>query len=117
MRLVVPLPPNAANSRRNWRVALRDKKRYWESLDLLKAARAFPAPQKPRRATIAATLYLWGPMDDDNALARVKPLLDWLVANEYLPGDSRKHLTWAGIPEQHIDRKNQRLEIEIKEAA
>ena len=117
MRLILPLPPNAANSRRHWRVVLRDKKAYWQSLDLLKASKALPRARKPVRAKIAATLYVWGLMDDDNALARLKPLLDWLVAHDYLPGDSRKHIEWAGMPEQHIDRKNQRVELEIENAA
>lgn len=120
MRLVLPLPPNAANSRRHWRVALKDKKAYWGVLDAMWVARMIPPPTRnllDGPARISVTYYIWNPMDDDNAMARLKPLIDWLVGAGYLPGDSRKVLKWAGIPEQVIDRKRPRVEIEISEAA
>lgn len=54
-------------------------------------------------------------MDDDNAMRRLKPLLDWLVGHGYLSGDSRKQIKWVGIPDQVIDRENQRVELTIEE--
>ena len=114
LTLTVPLPPNLANSRMHWRVKLNRKKAYWELLDMLKSAGALPrVPHDlpPTKTRVAATLYLFAPMDDDNAMARVKWILDWFVKNAYLRGDSRKHIEWAGIPHQVIDRKNPRVEL------
>lgn len=116
MKLVAPLPPNIANGRMHWRVKLNRKKQYWESVDSWRIWWRWPHPKKAsKRARISATLFVYSLMDDDNAMARVKWLLDYLVAWEYLPGDSRKHIRWAGLPDQKIDRKNQRIEIEIEE--
>ncbi len=113
--LALPLPPNIANGRMHWRVKLNAKKAYWETLDMMRTLRQIPRPpaKPPARARITVTLYLYSAMDDDNAMSRFKYAGDWLVGNGYLPGDSRKELTWAGLPDQHIDRKNQRMEITI----
>lgn len=115
MKIVAPLPPNIANGRMHWRVKLNRKHAYHETLDMLAAARQIPAPppEPPRQATISAKLYLYSHMDDDNAMGRVKWFLDWLVTNGYLAGDSRKHLRWAGIPHQVIDRAAPRVEVTL----
>jgi hypothetical protein len=121
VKITLPLPPNMANARRHWRVTLRDKKAYWLRCDI------FAAPEwedgeawilrKGQRYSISATLYMPRAMDDDNALHRCKWSLDWLVANVYLPGDSRKHITWDGMPEQVIEREEPRVEFTIKPIA
>ena len=115
MRFMCPLPPNAANSRRNWRVAQRDKLDYWALCDLWQAARKIRAapPEPVQTATISARLWVWNLMDDDNAMHRLKPLLDWLVGKGYLAGDSRKHLRWTGIPEQTLTRDRDAFHVEI----
>ncbi len=119
MKLVLPLPPNAANSRRHWRVALRDKRAYWNALDLWLAVRKIPAPpeEPPARVMLSAHWFVWNLMDDDNAMNRLKPLLDWLVAAGYLAGDSRKHVEWSGMPAQDLDRDSPRVELTIKALA
>ena len=119
MILTVPLPPNAANSRRHWRVALRDKQEYWDALAFRRAARMIPVePKEPYDpAHIAVTLYLHSPMDHDNAMHRCKILVDWLVRSGYIGDDSPSRLKWAGLPEQVIDRKNPRVVLEIKSIA
>lgn len=118
MKLVVPLPPNAANSRRHWRVALKEKKAYWADLVGLKWAGRIPTEPSPapNKSRIRVHLYVWNLMDTDNAFARLKPLLDWLQRWGYIADDSPKHLEWDGIPEQTIDRKNMRVEIELEAA-
>lgn len=118
MRLVLPLPPNAANSRRSWRVALRDKKAYWGQCSLLLSARRVPLPPpvRPERVRLTAVLYLHNFMDDDNAMARLKPVLDWLKGWGYIADDRRKNIEWSGLPEQHIDRQNPRCEIVVEPA-
>lgn len=116
--LTVPLPPNIANGRMHWRVKLNAKKAYWETLDTMRQIKLLPAP-KPvdGPAVISATLYLYAHMDDDNAMHRCKYALDWLVTNGYLRGDSRKDITWAGLPHQVIDRKNPRVELTLTPVA
>jgi hypothetical protein len=51
-------------------------------------------------------------MDDDNALARIKWAADWLQTRGYIVDDKRPHCRFT-IPEQVIDRKNQRLVLTI----
>jgi hypothetical protein len=117
VRLVLPLPPNAANLRRNWRKVYSEKRAYWDSLNMLEAAGRFDKPAAPiERARISAHLYVWSFMDDDNAMSRMKIAIDWLKG-AYIVDDSRKHLQWEGLPEQTIDRKNPRVVLRISEAA
>lgn len=113
VRLVLPLPPNAANSRRHWRKALAEKKAYWHRLGWTLLPSYSLAPPKPfDPAYISLHYYIWNPMDDDNAMHRAKPLLDWLKG-PYIVDDSRKHLVWASLPAQTIDRKNPRVEVTL----
>lgn len=119
MKLTVPLPPNAANSRRHWRVALKQKKEYWLALDYMQLAGRIPhAPMTPLDpALIAVTLYLHNPMDHDNAMSRLKILLDWLKAASYIGDDSPSRLKWVGLPDQFVDRRNPRVELTLEAAA
>ncbi len=116
MRFVLPLPVNLGNARMYWRKKTRLKRDY--GLECTVAMRLkWPVRGEPwKRATISAHFYVWNLMDDDNAMARLKWPLDWLVTSGYIVDDSRKVLTWSGLPEQTIDRKNQRLVITLEEA-
>ena len=108
MTLTLPLPPNMANGRMHWRVKDKKRKAYFALCDHMLAARVIEAapPSAPiDGALIAAEMTLANAMDDDNALARLKWPVDWLVTRGYLAGDSRKHLTWTGLPEQRVSRK------------
>ncbi len=111
--LVLPLPPNAANARRHWRVALKEKKAYWAKLNALGHRAQVPAPV----SRITVTLYVHQIMDPDNAMHRLKPLLDWLVAWGWIADDKPAALKWAGMPEQFIDRKRPRVELLIETLA
>ena len=59
-----------------------------------------------------ATLYLWATMDRDNLVARLKWICDSLVRYGLLVDDNEKWLDLQ-MPKQVIDRKNQRVEIEL----
>lgn len=104
----VPLPLNLANARLHHMVKHRAKVAYWRHLDLLLAGGILPPPPPAplQKATLAVTLTMPNPMDDDNAIARIKHAQDWLVSRGYIAGDSRKHLRLAGLPVQRISRKN-----------
>ena len=116
MIFTLPLPPNMGNMRLHWRQRNRKKKDYWLRCDIAMRLK-WPSRGQPwERATISAHFYVWNLMDDDNAMSRVKFPVDWLVNQGYIVDDSRKVLTWTGLPEQTIDRKNQRLEITLEAA-
>lgn len=120
VKLVMPLPPSLTNSgkgrSRHWRSLRHEKHQYWDALDIRQALKIIPPPpaEPIEHAEASATFYLWNLMDDDGAMARLKWPLDWLVKRGYLVDDSRKHLTWDGLPEQFIDRKNQRIVLTLK---
>lgn len=118
MLFVVPLPPNKANARLNWRMALAAKKAYWKQLDALRLTGRIPKPpvKAPSVARVRSTAFVWSPCDPDNLVARYKPLLDYLKAWGYIVDDGPKHLIFE-MPNQDIDRQNQRIEIELSEAA
>ncbi len=111
MRIVLPLPLNRANSRLHWRAEKRAKDDYFLRCRI---ARWKPTPAEPMtRATIKATLYTWSQMDTDNLMARLKWPVDWLVRNGYIVDDSPDVLVWT-LPRQAIDRKRQRIEIDLE---
>jgi hypothetical protein len=103
---VVPMPPNLANGRMHHMVKHREKLAYWRALDCLLVSRRVPRPPKRPwpRATVSSAMVLGNAMDDGNAMNRHKWLEDWLVSRGYLADDSRKHLTWAGLPAQRVSR-------------
>jgi hypothetical protein len=112
-----PMPSNLANrasGKSHWRHLHSEKKAYWRTCDTLQAGGILPPPPPLpwAKATIASRMVLGNLMDDSNAMNRHKWVEDWLVTRGYLVDDSRKHLTWAGIPEQRVSRKNE-PELEI----
>ena len=109
MRFVLPLPPNRANSRWHWREESRRKNTFY-----LMSTALYPKLPKQtlERCDISCDLYVWSTMDTDNAYGRLKWVLDWLQAREYIASDSPKCIGTLTV-RQHIDRKNQRLELEI----
>lgn len=119
MRLTVPMPPNLGNARMHWRTRHRAKVDYWNQLDNIALVGLIPAPPKrpPKQAVIAATFYVHQLQDPDNMMARFKFLGDWLKRSGYILDDGPKHLRWAGMPEQQVDRKNQRVVLTLESAA
>ena len=114
--MTVPMPPNVANARQHWRVKHNSKQEYWGKLNVLQASGLLPKPPypTPHRSLIHARMFLGAPMDHDNALARMKFLLDWLRAERYIFDDSPKCLEWQGFPEQIIKRDgNYRVELSL----
>ena len=116
LTLTVPMPPNLANARMHWRVRHKAKHDYWDRLDALYLLHQMPWPDAvpPERAAIKVRMYLGARMDHDNAMARLKFLLDWLVMSHYIADDSPKRLEWEGLPEQVVKRDgNYRVEVTL----
>ena len=112
--LTLPLPPNRGNARWHWRTENRKKKAYWSQLNTLRYAGTLPEPWRdtPALVGVRVTLYVWARMDRDNAMARMKWVMDWLEAWEYIANDGAG-VKWAGLPEQVIDRKDPRVEVTL----
>ena len=112
MKITLPLPPNMANGRMHWAAKHRKQQAY-----KLRCTATHPArPEKPVvPAIVSARLYVWNLMDDDGAVARLKWPLDWLVEREILANDDPKSMRLGEVT-QVIDRKNQRVEIEVMAA-
>ena len=117
VKLTLPLPPNRANQtqgKARWEWAR--KKEYIEGTTRLVGAKtlaliALRGKTLPLGPTeVRATFYLRNLMDDDNLKARLKFPLDALVQAGILVDDKRPHCV-VPDPEQHIDRKNPRVEV------
>ena len=71
-------------------------------------------PPTPDMVRADVTLYTHQAMDEDNLNARLKFPLDWLQSRGYIVDDSPAHLDLhVG---QAVDRKNQRIEVELEDA-
>jgi len=90
-----PLPENMGNHRVHWATKHRRRKAYLESLDTRSLLKWNPRPpSKPwEKAHAEVEVRTYRQMDQDNATARVKWCLDWLVSRGYLVDDKPKHLT------------------------
>ena len=66
---------------------------------------------------VTAKLYVWSQMDDDNAVARLKWVLDALKLSGLVRDDKRPWCSLTGIPAQEIDRSKQRVEIWLEKVA
>ncbi len=115
MKIVLPLPPNIANSRMHWRVKNRERRAY---MDLCSVFADFDEPDLVRKVTaITATIYHTHTMDQDNAMARLKWPVDWMVRNGFLVDDDPDHLVWTGVPTQVKCKKDERRVEFVLEAA
>lgn len=108
MILTVPMPPVMTNRRssNHWRAIYTKKQEYWERLDVLQDSGVLPPPPSNAYAlaSLSSVMFLGGAMDDDNAMARHKPLLDWLKTRGYIQDDRKKNLVWEGLPQQIVKR-------------
>lgn len=119
MRFDFPMPANRANARGHWRKHHKAMNAYYDKLDLLVIFKGLPKPPPDAYGEVraTATLYVHNIMDQGNALNRLKWIEDWLVKRRYVVDDNPKHWTYTGLPNQVIDRKNQRIEIELEPIA
>jgi hypothetical protein len=118
VKIILPLPPNMANGRMHWRVKHNKRKAYFEACDsgcsLQFGGMRFPPTG---RVKLRATIYCGGQMDHDNAIARLKWPVDWMVAFGYLIGDRPSQLEWHWPITQVVGRKQQyRVEFELEAA-
>lgn len=102
----LPLPLNKANARHHWRTTLKAKKDYWHLCSMLLSLGRLPQPPKmpPLKSVITCHVVVGNVMDLDNLIARLKWGVDWLVANDYLRGDSPEYLEWGAMPTQEARR-------------
>lgn len=105
LRFVVPMPANLANARMHWAKKDKARKAYFAALDELQGANLLPAPPVVpfAKARITSNMILRQRMDQDNAVARHKWLLDWLQTRGYVQND--RLVEWVGFPTQVISRR------------
>jgi hypothetical protein len=105
--------------------AVKDKKRsdYFSACALaalISAKGGEHDPKKwdaPEKARVKATIYCGGKMDHDNAIARLKWPIDWLVRCAYLKDDTQARLDWDWPIRQVVKRDdNYRVEFELEAA-
>lgn len=120
----VPMPPTLTNSgkgrSRHWRAVKRERDAYHATLDTLLVVKRIPSPPPAplAKATIRSAMKLGGAMDDDNAMARHKWLLDWLVTRGYVVSDRRTCLRWLDFPQQTVKRDGDyRIRLELTPVA
>jgi len=96
----LPKPPDNANGRKHWAAAVAEKRAYWSELAIRQSTR-YGIPNMPaspiRHATVTHEWFYPDQrhhIDPDNAVRRLKPAIDWLVAHGYLAGDTSRHLSW-----------------------
>lgn len=101
LTLWLPKPPDNANGRKHWAVALREKHTLWGELDWRrKTSYHFPQPYyRPIRRVLVSVEWVadrkaWLP-DRDNITRRLKPVCDWLVTHKYITADDAEHLSWT----------------------
>lgn len=108
--LTLPLPANRANSRWHYMTESRIKRHYYDQC-LVRYAKLPKVTLE--RARVTVRLYVHQKMDDDNLMARLKWPVDWLVIRGFIVDDKPDVLEWGPVT-QEIDRKNQRIEIELE---
>jgi hypothetical protein len=111
IRIRFPLPDNVTNRRSgasSWQAKGRELRKFRKALYLRQLVGALPpSPDRPlAKVLVSSTMKLGGAMDDDNAVARHKPLLDWLKQKDvgFIIDDRRKYLRWKSFPRQIVQR-------------
>lgn len=102
LTLWLPMPPDNANTAAHRMVAAAAKRAFWEQLRTRAAVKLIPPPPPAPIARAELALEVHYPnrrhhLDDDNAIRRMKPAVDWLVAHDYLAGDSARHVSWGRV--------------------
>lgn len=90
-----PLPMNRANRHQHFMAKHKARKELWRVLDQRVTVKYLPKPPaKPYdRAHAVMEVRTFRQMDEDNATARTKDCLDWLVTRGYVVDDSPLHLS------------------------
>jgi len=120
MKIILPLPPNLANSKfKHWAAKKQAKDAYVRTVVAVSQNAKmhtltpwFVVPRYQYPVTVKYHFGLWNKSDEDNLIARGKWALDAIVTNGILIDDSPDYVQIAR-PTQEIDRKWQRLEVEI----
>lgn len=102
--LWIPKPPDNANTslKDTGRKVRREKRALWEELTTRLHARQLPGPPAHPIQYAHIEVQWHYPngrhhIDPDNAIRRLKPVLDWLVDAGYLAGDTSDHVRLSPI--------------------
>ena len=110
----LPLPTNMANGRLHWAVKNKKRQAYLNDCDVINWAIFRRCFTPFENATATITMRVARLHDHDNAFARCKWAIDWLVSRGVIADDSPKCLSYSGLPTQTIDRKNPGITITLE---
>lgn len=110
LTLILPLPPNKANSRQHWAVALREKRAYQARLTVALQNSGKRPPKPLQRFSAHVMMYAKRVRDMDNAWASMKPLWDTLTRQGWIADDAPKHFL-SGTMVSLCDDRNPRVEV------
>ena len=117
--LALPLAPNLANSRMHWRAKHAAKTQYFGECETLFQSYLIPAPEanpltRKVKKRVRVTMFVKLISDHDNATARLKWSLDFLVRNNYLWDDSPEWCELLMPVQMKANGTPERVEIEIE---
>ena len=73
----------------------------WREMSMLKAQAAGIPPQQRVRLSARFLRRRLGVADEDNDRSRLKPCVDGLVDAGLVPKDTRGHIEWGAVTEEH----------------
>lgn len=94
------MPPNLLNARLKVRDRLRTVKAWRERVAWTARAEGLPRLQRARLSAVFTRRAL-GVADEDGDRCRLKPITDGLVVAGVLPKDTRGHVEWGAVTEEH----------------
>lgn len=105
--LTLPLPaPRNTSADRHWARRHKRVQAYYERCDFAVLMNRIALPPTPWPAVLAsAVVYPRGENDQDNLLARLKPMIDWCVRAGIVEDDRPRSWRWERIPAQHVQRR------------
>lgn len=92
--------PAGPNHRLHWYTLAKYTKAWRQAAQLLALSERIPALERIR---VSAVIYRkrLGIADEDNDRARLKPLVDGVVDAGVVKRDTRGHVTWGTVTEEH----------------
>lgn len=125
MKLTLPLPPSLnemldlakqRNQKRKPVIYAGHKAAYEVHCDVWSREAGIFPPKVPLKAwkLRRAAFYVHNRRDPIELMAGLKWPVDWLVKRGFVEDDSDRELRWIPYPEQQIERKALRVELEIE---
>lgn len=96
----LPMPDSRNDKRRHahWATVHKRTQAYYALCKRVVGLQGLTLPRGWPALLATATCHVHGSNDEGNAIARLKPLEDWIVLQGVVPSDARRHWHWTAIP-------------------